>query len=81
MSEEPNKKDCSEPTTQPEAKTRKSERTRTLTEKRKESQEDKLKAFKRRYKVVYEKWRYEARLSKVILTDTATESELTELIM
>lgn len=80
MSDEPNEKNCSEPTTQPEAKTRKTERTRTLTEKGKELQEDKLKALKHRYKVVYEKWRYEARLSKVILTDTATENELTELI-
>lgn len=80
MIDEPNQKNCSEPTTQPEARTRKSERTRTLTKKGKELQEDKLKALKRRYKVVYEKWRYEARLSKVILTDTAIESELTELI-
>ncbi|KAK7888621.1 hypothetical protein WMY93_024181 [Mugilogobius chulae] len=71
---------ATEPDTEVETTIRKSERTRTLTEKGKELQEDKLKALKRRYKVVYEKWRYEARLSKVILTDTATESELKELL-
>ena len=59
---------------------RKSERARTLTEKGKEFQEEKLKGLQHRYAVVFEKWRYEARLSKVMLRKEASESELNELI-
>ncbi|KAL4008603.1 hypothetical protein ACER0C_002455 [Sarotherodon galilaeus] len=59
---------------------RKSERVRTLTEKGKELQEKKLKGLQHRYAVVFEKWRYEARLSKVILRNEVSESELNELI-
>ncbi|XP_039904599.1 uncharacterized protein LOC120744346 [Simochromis diagramma] len=59
---------------------RKSERVRTLTEKGKELQETKLKGLQHRYAVVFEKWRYEARLSKVILRNEVSESELNELI-
>uniref|UniRef100_A0A3Q2V7Z7 Uncharacterized protein n=1 Tax=Haplochromis burtoni TaxID=8153 RepID=A0A3Q2V7Z7_HAPBU len=59
---------------------RKSERVRTLTEKGKELQEKKLKGLQHRYTAVFEKWRYEARLSKVILRNEVSESELNELI-
>ena len=48
---------------------RRSERCRTLTERGKELQEEKLKSVKRRYRITYEKWRYHARLAKEILTD------------
>ncbi|XP_014852373.1 PREDICTED: inner centromere protein-like [Poecilia mexicana] len=41
---------------------RRSERVRTLTEKGKELQEEKLKTLQHRYAVGFEKWRYEARL-------------------
>ncbi|XP_038583838.1 uncharacterized protein LOC119909695 [Micropterus salmoides] len=59
---------------------RRSERTRTLTEKGKEFEEEKLKSIQRRYRILYEKWRYHARTSKEILNDEASEDELYELI-
>lgn len=59
---------------------RKSERVRTLTERGKELQEKKLKGLQHRYAVVFEKWRYEARLRKVILRNEVSEIELNELI-
>ncbi|XP_032411399.1 uncharacterized protein LOC116714770 isoform X2 [Xiphophorus hellerii] len=59
---------------------RRSERVRTLTEKGKELQEEKLKTLQHRYAVGFEKWRYEARLSKVKLRKEASDSELKELI-
>ncbi|XP_028316746.1 uncharacterized protein LOC114471941 [Gouania willdenowi] len=59
---------------------RKSERIRTLTEKGKELHEEKLKNLQRRYKIVYEKWRYHARIGKEILRDEASEDELKDLI-
>nr|XP_021322660.1 uncharacterized protein LOC108179640 [Danio rerio] len=66
---------------QPEAtELRRSERARTLTEKGKELQEAKLKGLKRQYRIVYEKWRYYARLSKEIFSDEASQEELNELI-
>lgn len=75
---------------QPEAKnagaaeetqgSRRSERTRTLTEKGKEFQEERLKDIQRKYRLAYEKWRYNARLSKEILKYDATEEELKELM-
>ena len=40
---------------------RRSERRRTLTEKGKELQEEKVKSVKCRYRITYEKWRYHAR--------------------
>ena len=59
---------------------RRSERRRTLTEKGKELQEERLKSVKRRYRITYEKWRYHARLAKEILTDEASKDELNQLI-
>lgn len=59
---------------------RRSERTRTLTEKGKELQGERLKSVHRRYRIIYEKWRYHARIGKEILTDDASEDELKELI-
>lgn len=59
---------------------RRSERTRTLTEKGKEFEEERLKSVQRRYRIIYEKWRSHARISKEILTDDASADELNELI-
>ncbi|XP_049331632.1 uncharacterized protein LOC125799291 [Astyanax mexicanus] len=59
---------------------RRSERTRTLTEKGKELKEEQLKTVQRRYRMIFEKWKYYARISKEILTDEASEEELSELI-
>lgn len=58
---------------------RRSERTRTLTEKGKEPLGERLKSVHRRYRIIYEKWRYHARIGKEILTDDAAEDELKEL--
>ena len=69
-----------QPLTEEPTVRRKSERVRTLTEKGKELQEEKLKNLQHRYAIVFEKWRYEARLSKVMLRKEASESELSELI-
>lgn len=59
---------------------RRSERTRTLTEKGKEMQDQILKKVRRQYKIMYEKWRYHARIGKEMLADQASESELEEFI-
>ena len=59
---------------------RRSERTQTLTEKGKELQAERLQQTKRRYRMLYEKWRYNARLSKEMLSGEASEEELKELI-
>ncbi|XP_076869830.1 uncharacterized protein LOC143521148 [Brachyhypopomus gauderio] len=59
---------------------RRSERTRTLTEKGRELQEERLKGIQRRYRIIYEKWRCQARIGKEILRDRASEDELNELI-
>lgn len=58
---------------------RRSERTRTLTEKGKELQEEKLKSVQRRYRIIHEKWKYHARIGKELFSDTASEEELNEL--
>lgn len=58
---------------------RRSERIRTLTEKGRELQEQKLKGFQRKYKLTYDKWRYHARLSKEVLKYDPSEAELNEL--
>ena len=59
---------------------RRGERTRTLTEKGTEFREERLKTVRRRYRIIYERWRYHARIGKEILTDEASEEELNELI-
>lgn len=78
------------PPTQPEAtdtesaeemeRLRRSERTRTLTERGVGFQEERLKSVQRRYRIIYEKWRYHARLGREILTDEPSKEELNELI-
>lgn len=88
-SETPSSKGA-KPSAQPEAENtgaaeetqgpRRSERTRTLTEKGREFQEERLKGMQRRYRLTYEKWRYNVRLSKEILKYDATEEELKELM-
>lgn len=57
-----------------------SERVWTLTEKGRELQEERLKHIQRRYKIIYEKWRCHARIGKDLLSDDASEDELSELI-
>lgn len=59
---------------------RRSETVKTLTEKGKELQEERLKSVQRRYKILYEKWRCQARMSKEILKYEASAEDLTELI-
>lgn len=59
---------------------RKGERIRTLTEKGKEFQGERLKIIQRRYKIIYEKWRCHARIGKELLDDDASENELNELV-
>ncbi|XP_023817899.1 stress response protein NST1-like isoform X1 [Oryzias latipes] len=68
-------------TPEEEAKTpRRSERIRSLTEKGKELQKEKLKAMERKYRMTYEKWRYHARISKEMLSDKVSKEELKEII-
>ncbi len=55
---------------------RRSERVRTLTEKGRELQEIKLKGVQRQYRMIYEKWKYHARLGKEILSDESSQDEL-----
>ncbi|KAM7380993.1 hypothetical protein PAMP_004254 [Pampus punctatissimus] len=59
---------------------RRSERVRTLTEKGRELEEEKQRTLQRRFKIIYEKWRYHARVSKETLSYTASEDDLKELI-
>lgn len=59
---------------------RRSERVRTLTEKGREFQGERLKHIQRRNKIIYEKWRCHARIGKELLSDDASEDELNELI-
>lgn len=77
------------PPTQPEAtdtrsveveRLQRSEKTQTLTEKGVGFQEKRLRTLQRRYRIIYEKWRYHARLGREILTDEASREELNELI-
>lgn len=78
---EPPTQSAANPETEKEAPgLRKSERSRTLTEKGKEMQEETIKRVRRRYKIIYEKWKYHARIGKEILADEASKSELKELI-
>nr|XP_061819695.1 uncharacterized protein LOC133608465 [Nerophis lumbriciformis] len=55
---------------------RRSGRTRTLTEKGKGLQEEKLKGVHRRYKLAYEKWKYNAKVAKELMSDEISEEEL-----
>lgn len=59
---------------------RRIERTQTLTAKGKELQAERLKQVNSRYRMIYEKWRYNARLSKEMLSGEVSEEELKELI-
>lgn len=43
-------------------------------------QEEKLKRLQHKYAVVFENWRHKARLSRVMLKEEASDSELSELI-
>lgn len=59
---------------------RRGERARTLTEKGVGFQEERLKSVQRRYRIIYEKWRYHAKIGREILNDEASIEELNELI-
>lgn len=59
---------------------RRSERIRTLTEKGRELFAERLRTVQRRYKCLYEKWRYHARVGKEVLNDEASKDELKDLI-
>ena len=59
---------------------RRSKRTRTLTEKGKELQEENSKGVHRRYRLAYEKWKCNAKLAKEWLSDEISDEELNKLI-
>lgn len=59
---------------------RKEERTRKLTEKGKELQEQKVKKLQRQFKSVYEKWKAQAQLSKELMTGHLTNDRLQGLM-